>query len=234
MGYLTHLGLGRHEIVIVLERIHKFDALNNTIVAASATYLPIIFFIKASALFLYCRLFPNKRFHITCYCILAFTALYALAAMLVLTISCLPPYPPTPEEPVAQLRCPNMHLGIIMLSTLATNVILDGIIICLPLPLIWRLQTNIWKKVQLTIVFTLGSFIFIISILRLVAIFQLNRMDDNWGSTDVQLWSIAESAVVGFSNILFSHNYTERILTSGLFKLCIRLFLQSPFLLYSP
>ncbi|KAI0159886.1 hypothetical protein GGR52DRAFT_166189 [Hypoxylon sp. FL1284] len=118
--------------------------------------------------------------------------------MLVLTISCLPLIPPTAEEPIARLKCADSYLGNnILLAILITNVVLDAIILCLPLPLIWRLQTTLQRKLQLTLVFTLGSFIFVISILRVVAIKRLNQsaIDDNWDSTYVLLWSIAESAV---------------------------------------
>ncbi|CAG8953638.1 hypothetical protein HYFRA_00010097 [Hymenoscyphus fraxineus] len=158
-AHLTSLGIGRHEIVMVVEHIEDFDALNKTIIASSSI------------------------------------ALYALTAILVLTISCLPPMPPTLEEPIAQLKCSDHYLIDTVLVILITNVALDAIILCLPLPLIWHLQTNLRKKLQLSFVFTLGSFIFIISILRVVAVKRLNPLDDNWDSTDVELWSTAESAV---------------------------------------
>ncbi|KAK7996830.1 hypothetical protein PG989_004870 [Apiospora arundinis] len=195
LAHLTNLGYGRHEIVIVVEHINDFDALNKTIVASIAVYLPVIFCVKASALFLYRRVFPNRILHIICHVVLGFTAAYALTAIFWLTISCLPPLPPTAEEPVAQLKCPNMHLGIALLLILITNVLLDAIILCLPLPLIWRLHTSLRNKLQLTLVFTLGSFVFIVSILRVVSVFSLNPMDDNWDSAYVQIWSIAESSV---------------------------------------
>lgn len=188
--------MGRHEIVIVLEHIEDFDTLNKTLIASSAMYLPVIFCIKASAIFLYRRIFPSRRLHIIGYIILTFTALYALTAIFVLTISCLPPIAPTAEEPVAQLKCSDTYLIDTLLVILITNVVLDAIILCLPLPLIWRLKISMRKKLQLTLVFTLGSFIFVISILRVVAVKRLNPLDDNWDSTDVELWSIAESAVV--------------------------------------
>lgn len=177
--------------------IEDFDSLNQAIIASCSTFLPIIFCIKASALFLYCRLFPTRRFHLICYAILAFTALYALISILVLTISCLPPRPPTPEEPMAQPKCSSYYMINTMLVILITNVVLDAVILCLPLPLIWQLHTTMRRKLQLTLVFTFGSFIFIVSIIRVFAVKRLNPLKDfYWGSTDFQLWSIAESAVV--------------------------------------
>ncbi|KAG6357984.1 hypothetical protein INS49_013867 [Diaporthe citri] len=195
VAHVTDLGMGRHTIVAVVEHIENFDALNKMIIASSAMYAPVIFCIKASAIFLYRRIFPSRRLHLVCSIILAFTALYALTAVFVLTIPCLPPVQPTVEAPVAQLKCSDRYLISILLFFLITNVVLDAIILCLPLPLIWRLQTNLRRKLQLTLVFCLGSFIFVISILRVVAVNKLNPIDDTWDSTDVMLWSIAESAV---------------------------------------
>lgn len=183
---------------MVVEHLENFNVLNKTLIASSAMYLPVIFCIKASAIFLYRRIFPDRRLHLVSSIILTFAALYALAAILVLTISCLPPIPPTIEEPVAQLKCSDRYLISTLLAILITNVVLDAIILCLPLPLIWRLQTNLRRKLQLTLVFSLGSFIFAISILRVVAVNKLDPLDDNWDSTDVELWSIAESAVVSY------------------------------------
>ncbi|KAI0102771.1 hypothetical protein GGR51DRAFT_278834 [Nemania sp. FL0031] len=195
VAYITKLGVGRHEIFIVVEHIGNFDALNKTLIVGSVIYLPVIFSIKASVLFLYCRVFPNRRLRIVCYSILAFSALYSIAAILVVTISCLPSIPASPEQPIPQLKCAGQTLIQILLGILITNVVLDAIIICVPLPLIWRLKTTLRRRLQLTLVFTLGSFIFIISILRVVAVRKLDLNDDNWYATDVELWSIAESAV---------------------------------------
>lgn len=109
--------------------------------------------------------------------------------------------PATPQEPVVHFKCPNYYFISTVLVILITNVVLDAIILCLPLPLIWYLQTDMQKKLQLTLVFILGSFIFIVSILRVFAVKKLNPLDDNWDSTEVQLWSIAESAVVSYMSI---------------------------------
>lgn len=208
VAYVTDLGMGRHTIVTVVEHVENFDGLNKMIITSSAMYAPVIFCIKASAIFLYRRVFPSRRLHLLCSILVAFTALYALTAILVLTIPCLPPTQPTIEMPVAQLKCSDHYLISILLFFLITNVVLDAIILCLPLPLIWRLQTNLRRKLQLTLVFSLGSFIFVISILRVVAVNKLNPMDDTWESTDVMLWSIAESAVVSSMAISRNENFS--------------------------
>lgn len=196
VAYLTTLGLGRHQIVVVLEHNQSSGKVNKLIIALTTLYMPIIFCIKASALFLYRRIFPSTRFHMVCYAALTLTGLYAIASILVLTISCLPPPPITPEQPIAMLKCSISYLNNSFLAMLIVNVVLDFIILLLPLPLIWRLQTTWWRKLQLSLVFILGSFIFAISIIRVFAIKNLGPEDDWWDSTEGHLWSVAESAVV--------------------------------------
>lgn len=196
VAYLTVLGLGRHQIVVVVEHGQMFGPVNRTMIALTTTYMPIIFCIKASALFLYRRLFPSKRVHMVCYAILGITAVYTLASILVLTISCLPQRAPTAEQPISVLKCSVDYLNTAFLAMLIINVVLDFVVLCLPLPLIWRLQTTMRRKLQLTLVFTLGSFIFAISIIRVVAIKQLGPADNWWDSTEGHLWSVAESGVV--------------------------------------
>lgn len=181
---------------MAIEHMGEYNLLNNLIISSCCIYSAVIFCIKASALFLYRRIFQNRCFHIVCYTVLAFTTLYTVASLLVLTISCLPPLTPTPESPVAWLKCPEAYLKVVLLVIFIVNVVLDGIILSLPLPLLWRLHTTTRKKLQLTLVFTLGSFTFAISILRVVSIKKPDGLDNNWDYTSVQLWSIAESASV--------------------------------------
>ncbi|KAI1459483.1 hypothetical protein F4805DRAFT_64301 [Annulohypoxylon moriforme] len=195
LAYLTKLGVGRHEIVMILEQFEDFDALIRTTIAATAIYFVNGFCVKASAIFLYRRIFPNKRFRIVNYIILSFIALFFLIAILVFLTSCLTPARSQREGVMASLKCSNDYLINTLLVILSVNVALDAIVLCLPLPLIWRLQTNLRRKLQLTLVFTLGSFIFAISILRVTTVKQFDPSDDNWGSVNLVLWSIAESAL---------------------------------------
>ncbi|KAI5921039.1 hypothetical protein F4810DRAFT_679854 [Camillea tinctor] len=190
--------------------IQDFYVLNQILIVSSVVYLPVIFCIRASPLSPYRRLFPDRRFHIVCYAVLTLNALYVLASMLVLAISCLSPFPATIEERIALLKCPEPYLTTTLLVILITNIVLDAIIVYLPLQLTWGLQTDLRKKLKLTLVFTLGSFIFIISILRVIAVKKLDRIDPNWNAADIQIWSIAESAVMSSNDNRIPHPLSSR------------------------
>lgn len=199
MAYLSVLGAGRHLIVMVLEHIEDFGVLSEVVIASISMYFPIIFCVKASALFLYRRIFLNRRLDIICYAILAFIGCYTLAVVLTITTTCLPLLPPTPELPMTHFGCSIQFMKHVLLVVLIINVVLDAVVICLPLPIIWRLKTTTRNKLQLTALFTLSSLIFIIAILRVIAVGPMTSYDNHWDSVDVQLWSIAESSLVSFS-----------------------------------
>ncbi|KAJ6010100.1 hypothetical protein N7522_005116 [Penicillium canescens] len=57
------------------------------------------------------------------------------------------------------------------------SVIEDVLILCLPLPVVWRLQMRLREKIELTVLFLIGCLVCIFSILRLVQL--KNYLTDN-------------------------------------------------------
>ena len=56
-------------------------------------------------------------------------------------------------------------------------MVTDAIVLCLPLPVVWSLNTGINKKIGLSFAFALGGFTCIASIIRMAILPQLNPMD---------------------------------------------------------
>lgn len=52
-------------------------------------------------------------------------------------------------------RCVDFGSELIALSTI--NAVTDFILLVLPMPILWRLHISLSKKVQLIVMFTLGS-----------------------------------------------------------------------------
>jgi len=59
-----------------------------------------------------------------------------------------------------------IDLKVTQLAISIPNILTDIGILCLPMPLIWRLQTNLVQKISLSIVFLSGSFVVFSSIYR--------------------------------------------------------------------
>jgi hypothetical protein len=77
----------------------------------------------------------------------------------------------------------------------ALNVVSDILILLLPIPIVWGLNTDTRKKVILTGLFSMGSISCLVSILRMRSIIVLYKSgydDLTWGLVEVVLWSQAE------------------------------------------
>ncbi|KAI9794955.1 MAG: hypothetical protein M1833_007329 [Piccolia ochrophora] len=77
--------------------------------------------------------------------------------------------------------------------TSIVNVVTDFYILVLPLPLIWNLQLRAQKKIGLTLVFMLGLFACITSILRLAKTIEVDDNPDvTFAFNALTLWTVAE------------------------------------------
>lgn len=124
-----------------------------TILAAEILYNPAIATTKLSIILLYRRLFPVRKFIIILWCVFAFVAAYSTTAAMVNLLQCLPIG--ADWDPKITPKCVNLDVELIILSSI--NVITDFAILCLPMPLIWRLQTSRVRKLQVSGAFLLGG-----------------------------------------------------------------------------
>ncbi|OTB07052.1 hypothetical protein M426DRAFT_93422 [Hypoxylon sp. CI-4A] len=76
-----------------------------------------------------------------------------------------------------------------------SNIIFDFTLLLLPLPMIWRLHMDTRRKIQVSCVFFVGSFVCICSVLRVVFLQKLSTTDVSGSIWIVGIWTIVESAV---------------------------------------
>ena len=108
--------------------------------------------VKLSILHLYVTIFPNRRFRIVC-CLMGILSLaYFLMVFLETFLFC---------HPVAYNwdktidgYCKDPLLAYLLAAI--SNLLIDVVIVCLPLPLLWRLQMQLSKKIAITGMFSLG------------------------------------------------------------------------------
>ena len=124
-----------------------------TTLAAEILYNPAIATTKLSIILFYRRLFPVRTFVIVLWCVFAFVAAYSTTAALVNLLQCLPIG--ADWDPNITPKCVNLDVELIILSSI--NVVTDVAILCLPMPLVWRLQTSRVRKLQVSGVFLLGG-----------------------------------------------------------------------------
>ncbi|KAM0795174.1 hypothetical protein BDR22DRAFT_894424 [Usnea florida] len=173
---LTHLGLGRHAILL-----KKPTTFAKVIVAKEVLYNPAIVAIKTSILLLYRRLFTarcaNTSFAISLWCTGAFVLSYSIGQA-VLT------------DPTVNAKCINFHDVLIIFSSL--NIGTDILILCLPVPQLWRLNMPRRRKYELMGIFLLGGFFCVASVIRVPYIARMSLLDPSWSDVYGAIWSIVE------------------------------------------
>ena len=120
-------------------------------------YNPAIFAIKTSILLLYRRIFVvdglNRSFNISLWCTGVFVLLYCLVQAVITVFYC------TPMKmlwnPTVRGKC--INYDDVLTTMAALNIGTDVLILCLPLPQLWKLQLPKRIKRQLAGIFLLGG-----------------------------------------------------------------------------
>jgi hypothetical protein len=146
--------------------------------------------VKVSLLIMYCRIFTFDRIKwpsiILGICAVGWTT----STIFVSIFQCSPVrkawYPLlTPGHCIA-LKKAFIVTGIL-------NIIIDSAILCLPMPLVWKLQTTLTRKLSLIFIFSLGSFVVFASIYRFITIFDFQPTDISCGSPSLPVLSYRRS-----------------------------------------
>ncbi|KAL9023510.1 MAG: hypothetical protein Q9180_008206, partial [Flavoplaca navasiana] len=123
--------------------------------ANELVYASIVTCIKTSVLCLYLRIFGvNKKFAIVVKCFIVAAVVWGIAVLLTTIFQC-NPVRGAWDISVPRNQCFNLRTWLI--ATNVPNIVIDFGIICLPLPLVWKLKLSIERKIGLTGVFLLGT-----------------------------------------------------------------------------
>jgi hypothetical protein len=154
----VHAGWGKHEMTLTwdelmnflevtsLHRIHGVTTNNSSqlVFVSQLEYLITMLFVKASLLILYRRIFGvSDRFRMVINVTVVIIAIWFMGC-LVLTIISVERLDIVEEEYVVMIN------GI-------TSSLTDLLILCLPLPMVWRLHARLQTKIKLFFFFSLGT-----------------------------------------------------------------------------
>ena len=106
-------------------------------------------------LLLYRRIFPSARFRIVLCAVGIFIFCYAVVSELTTLLQCRPIQGAWDPNVYIRAKCINLNLEYMIMGSF--NVLTDVVTLCLPLPLLWRLQIEKARKSQLFGVFLLGG-----------------------------------------------------------------------------
>lgn len=138
-------------------------------------YTITIFIVKLSTLCLWHRLFPGRGFTTSLYIIGGICIAYSITQMVCVVTQCIPLS--TLWNPSIKGTC--IDLGRVFVVCSSFNIATDFCIIILPIFQLWKLKVNVRQKIQLFIMFSLGGFVLIISIIRIPQLLEISRTDQS-------------------------------------------------------
>ncbi|KAI0858072.1 hypothetical protein F4860DRAFT_527435 [Xylaria cubensis] len=171
----TYGGVGHHisEIVAIAPKI--FQPMLKTVLIGQITWALANTGVKLSIIDFYVTLFGTSRnFRTISYSLMVAVGVYCLLVILVAFLLCRP-LAFNWDTTIPGGYCGNRNAAFLASGIL--NLILDISVIVLPLPMLWGLHMPIYRKIGLTLLFSVGAGICGISIWRTMIINGLDAAD---------------------------------------------------------
>ncbi|KAJ5800176.1 uncharacterized protein N7518_002244 [Penicillium psychrosexuale] len=153
-------------------------------------WAPSMAFVKISIVIFIKRLFGSIRAYvIITNCLVGFIATWALAALLTNIFQCTPVQYYYDKDLDGHCMSGQVQFFQAMGSIALVE---DVIILCLPIPVFWRLQINRRQKIALILVFSLGGLVCIFSLMRLIEFREFQLTDLAASSAKESIWTCLE------------------------------------------
>ncbi|PSN58562.1 hypothetical protein BS50DRAFT_605556 [Corynespora cassiicola Philippines] len=156
-------------------------------------YFVELTFVKLSFLFFYKRIFPRKEIARMIWVTIAFNSLFGLSFTLASILGCRPISRSWTywdgSEP--EKKCINTNS--LVWSNAGISVAVDLWMLAIPLSQVIHLQLPTKKKIALAFMFGIGTFVTIVSILRLHSLIDFAKSrNPTWDQWEATMWSIIE------------------------------------------
>ena len=116
--------------------------------AALVFYATGVVPMKLSLIFLYRRIFPNRWLHIALWVVGGVVTCMSIVADCLAVLN-------SPPLKTIKLRSINYAVWIVIHAW--HTVVTDFVLLCLPMPLVWRLNMSRTRKIQVSGIFALGA-----------------------------------------------------------------------------
>ena len=121
--------------------------------ASSLFYFPAMGMVKTSTLLLFGRIFQVAKFHRILWAVGLFISVYSIISVIVMIFACRPLK--EAWDPTIKPDCIDLSKLVIVMGSM--NVLTDLLLLCLPLPQLWKLQIPRGTKIQVIGIFSIGS-----------------------------------------------------------------------------
>ena len=109
--------------------------------------------VKISTLLLFGRIFPVQKFHLILRAVGLFISLYCIISVVIMVFQCRPSK--GAWNPTIKSDCIDINKFLIFMGSM--NVLTDFLLLCLPLPQLWKLQMHRKTKMQVIGIFSIGN-----------------------------------------------------------------------------
>lgn len=185
----TILGFGRHFWNIDPMKIRILLLI---FYIGEISYLTCLPLIKLSILFFYLRIFITERFRVKVWITIGFVASSSVAFIIAALLQCVPISGAFDRSIPA--KC--LDFNAVAFSNGAIGILQDLIILVLPFPEVIHLTMITRKKIILIVMFLLGSFAVLTSIIRMNYLHKFaTSTDQTWDNQEGSMWSLAEQGV---------------------------------------
>ncbi|KAH7049470.1 hypothetical protein B0J12DRAFT_719378 [Macrophomina phaseolina] len=162
-------------------------------------YLTVASILKTSIILLMMRLFPARRLLVVSKCLMAFLVAFTISGTFVLAFQCRPIQAAyIPNLPGAKCISPDAMFGIFMFQAV-TMFLTDVVIIAMPMPIIWKLNMPVRRRIVVMALFSLGFIATIAALVRFSTLaFVKGGIDVTYTSSNAYIWMSVEYSL-GFS-----------------------------------
>ncbi|KAG4427639.1 hypothetical protein IFR05_016879 [Cadophora sp. M221] len=158
--------------------------------AATILYCLSILFIKLSILLLYLRISPDTKFRAAVYLVIVVVVGYNLGSAFTNLFACTPI---AKSWDLSNTSGSCINRPTFYFANAGLNIGTDFVMLILPIPLLWNLQMPRRQKAGLIGVFMAGSFVCIVTIVRLKHLFPLVKNPDvTWAVVPSLVWCALE------------------------------------------
>ncbi|KAI0471178.1 integral membrane protein [Xylaria cf. heliscus] len=182
-------GLGRHIQTFGPNVVEIFSI---GLFTAELTYTGVIVFVKLAILALYWRIFhQNSSIRLPVGILTTLVLMWGIAVFFLTLLQCIPPR--GFWDKTIEASC-NVDSQRFLFAISIPNILIDVTLLSLPVPYVIRLNIAKSQKRAILSMFTLGGFVCIASILRLVAVVtQPNNEDLTWNIVNQSIWATVEA-----------------------------------------
>ncbi|KAH6715560.1 hypothetical protein BKA61DRAFT_575001 [Leptodontidium sp. MPI-SDFR-AT-0119] len=186
-------GFGQHTYWLLtrqVERALRFFYISELL------YLCAITFTKLSLLLFFRRIFPGTSFRIATVCVGVFIIASNISLFMALAFQCIPVHGVWTNwmYKVPPIKCINVFAAVYVAAGM--SIMHDIMILSMPIPTLMGLNLGMRKKANLMVMFGVGSFVVVASVVRLPSLMKMgNSSDPSFDQAPVAFWTYLEISI---------------------------------------